>query len=88
MIPAACRYKSSAWRRARTALDAGYLRNPEQRGRPARLVLGEPLPEEQDILPRPAAVALAMGCAVAAVTEGIASSASDMASAVPREAPS
>jgi hypothetical protein len=36
------------------ARDGGYLVNlEERRGRPARLVLGEPLPEEVAILPPP-----------------------------------
>ncbi|MGH7893773.1 MAG: hypothetical protein ACREQL_03845, partial [Candidatus Binatia bacterium] len=44
--------KTSAWRRAQQAIEAGYLVNQEDRERrPARLVLGEPMPEEQPILP-------------------------------------
>lgn len=39
-------------RRVRAALDNGYLRNLEtRRGRPAQLVLGDPLPEDQELLP-------------------------------------
>ena len=46
--------KSAASRRVRVALDRGYLENLEtQRGRPLRLVLGDPLPEDQVILPEP-----------------------------------
>jgi len=48
--------KSVVSRRARAARDRGYLDNTETRkGRPARLVIGEPLPEELEVLP-PAAV--------------------------------
>ena len=46
--------KSAASRRVRMALERGYLKNlEEKRGRPLRLVLSEPLPEEQTILPDP-----------------------------------
>jgi hypothetical protein len=60
--------KSSALRRVRVALERGYLRNLEDRkGRPARLVLGEPLPEDQEILPTVAQLmAQVQGCTVAA----------------------
>jgi hypothetical protein len=60
--------KSSALRRVRVALDRGYLRNLEDRkGRPARLVLGEPLPEDQEILPTVKELAQRVqGCTVAA----------------------
>ncbi len=44
--------KSAAWRRVRDAIDRGYLQNQEGRkGRPARLIPGEPMPEEISILP-------------------------------------
>ena len=44
--------KSAAWRRVRVAMDRGYLRNQEEKkGRPARLVLGDALPEDAHILP-------------------------------------
>jgi hypothetical protein len=46
--------KSAASRRVSAALDAGVLRNLEDRkGRPARLVLGEALPEDIELLPKP-----------------------------------
>lgn len=46
--------QSAAWRRVRVALDRGHLRNLEERPRrPARLVLGDPLPEDVPILPPP-----------------------------------
>ena len=49
--------RSAASRRAQAAAAAGYLRNDEdKRGRPARYELGEPMPDEQEILPRPEAV--------------------------------
>jgi hypothetical protein len=44
--------KSAASRRVRVALNRGYLKNlEEKRGRPSRVVLGDPLPEDVDILP-------------------------------------
>jgi predicted transcriptional regulator len=46
--------KSVISRRVTAAVDAGVLRNLEDRkGRPARLVLGDPLPEEIELLPKP-----------------------------------
>jgi len=46
--------KAAASRRVRVALDRGYLKNLEdRRGRPARLVLGEGMPEDAEILPAP-----------------------------------
>jgi hypothetical protein len=42
------------YRRVKMAEDAGYLRNLEDRkGKPARLVLGDPMPEDVKILPDP-----------------------------------
>jgi transposase len=44
--------KSSATRRTAVGIQQGYLRNLEERkGRPARLVLGETLPDEAELLP-------------------------------------
>jgi hypothetical protein len=61
--------KSNASRRLSRAADVGYLRNLEdRRGKPARWVLGEPLPEDVALLPEPAD--LADGCAVARSPEG------------------
>lgn len=55
--------KSVVSRRVTAALDAGVLRNLEDRkGRPARLVLGDPLPEEIELLPSPERL---HGCTVA-----------------------
>jgi hypothetical protein len=49
--------KASASRRVRSAIDGGYLTNLEdRRGRPHRLILGDPLPEEVQILPTPEAL--------------------------------
>jgi len=46
--------KAAASRRARVATEQGYLVNMEdRRGKPARLLPGEPLPEEQPVLPSP-----------------------------------
>lgn len=44
--------ESAAYRRVQAAIKDGYLANQEERrGRPARLQVGEPLPEEVEILP-------------------------------------
>jgi hypothetical protein len=54
--------KSAISRRVTAALDAGVLRNLEDRkGRPARLVLGDALPEDIELLPQPERL---RGCAV------------------------
>lgn len=46
--------KSVASRRLRQATDLGYLVNRETRsGQPARIALGEPMPEEVQVLPEP-----------------------------------
>ncbi len=46
--------KSTASRRVKKAIDMGFLRNQEPRqGRPARIVLGEPLPPDIQVLPPP-----------------------------------
>jgi len=45
--------ESSASRRVRKAIDAGYLMNEEERkGRPARLRPAAPLPEDRNVLPK------------------------------------
>ncbi len=58
------------------AADGGYVRNLEdQRGKPGRWVIGDPLPESVDLLPDPAQLATADttpelgGCAVALASE-------------------
>lgn len=46
--------KSAISRRVAGALDGGFLKNLEDRkGRPARLVLGDPMPANRDVLPTP-----------------------------------
>ena len=61
--------KSATSRRVKVAIDGGYLRNDEQkRGRPARIALGETLPEDQELLPSPRR--LAERCSVAGDQEG------------------
>ena len=61
--------KATALRRVRSAIDLGYLRNlEERRGRPARLILGAPLPMQVDVLPSRESL---RGCTVAVSTEGV-----------------
>lgn len=46
--------RSAASRRVRAAIHAGYLRNAEdKKGKPAKLTLAEPLPENLELLPDP-----------------------------------
>jgi hypothetical protein len=46
-----------AYRRCKMAEDAGFLKNLENReGRPARLAIGDPMPEDVEILPQPEAL--------------------------------
>jgi len=62
--------KSSASRRAHDAIAAGYLKNLEdKRGRPKRLVLGDPVPGDIEVLPPPEKLA-ASCCAVAQLQKG------------------
>jgi hypothetical protein len=50
--------RSAVSRRVRVAIEDGYLANLEERkGRPARITLGDPLPEERAVLPHPEALA-------------------------------
>jgi hypothetical protein len=59
--------KSAASRRVRAARDLGYLKNlEERRGRPARLAIGEPLPDNRELMPRAEDLGLVSGCTVAA----------------------
>jgi predicted transcriptional regulator len=61
--------RSSATRRIRTAVDKGYLLNTEnQKGKPNQIVLGDSLPEEQEILPLPEKLGV---CSCAAKKQGI-----------------
>lgn len=62
--------KSAVSRRVRVALDAGYLVNlEERRGRPHRLDLGEPMPDDLEILPSPETLTEG-SCTVARLQEG------------------
>jgi hypothetical protein len=46
--------RTTIWRHVKGAVRLGYLRNlEERRGMPAKITLGEPLPEEVEVLPRP-----------------------------------
>ena len=61
--------KSAISRRARAAASLGYLVNREdRRGKPARYVLGDPLPDELELLPSVAT--LRHRCTVAGISEG------------------
>jgi len=61
--------KSPASRRIKVAIQRGYIINLETRKySPARLVLGDPLPEEMEILPTSDKLS---GCAVASEMGGI-----------------
>ena len=63
--------RSAASRRVKKALNLGYLQNLEdKRGKPYRLVLGDPLPEDREILPPPETLDTDR-CTVARETEGI-----------------
>jgi hypothetical protein len=60
--------KSAAWRRVRSAMDRGYLDNKEDRkGRPAKLVAADALPDDIEILPAPERL---QGCTVASDSGG------------------
>jgi hypothetical protein len=44
--------KSTALRRVRVAVDKGFLQNLESaKGRPAKIALGDPMPDDEDLLP-------------------------------------
>jgi hypothetical protein len=60
--------KSTASRRAKDAIERGYLRNlEEKKGHPARLVIGDPLPDDVELLPN--AERLSDRCSVALLQE-------------------
>ncbi len=60
-------HRSTVKRRVDEALKAGYLVNHEtRRGRPARLSIGEPLPEDVEVLPRPEMLDDSEGCCTVA----------------------
>lgn len=55
--------KTTGLRRVRVAIEKGYVRNLEDRkGREARLVIGEPVPDDIEVLPAPEEL---RGCGVA-----------------------
>jgi hypothetical protein len=57
--------KATAMRRSRMAISRGFVRNLEPRpGRPARLIIGDPLPEDGSLLPSASELALLHGCAL------------------------
>jgi DNA-binding MarR family transcriptional regulator len=61
--------KSTASRRIRTAIDKGFIKNLEdQRGKPGRYVLADPLPDDVEILPQPEVLQC---CTVACDSEGV-----------------
>jgi len=61
--------KASISRRVRTALEAGYLQNTEERpNKPFHLVLGEAMPDNMELLPNPEKLA---SCMVASQNEGL-----------------
>jgi hypothetical protein len=63
--------KSTAWRAVQVAIRLGHLVNLEvRRSRPARLGLGEPLPADRTVLPRPEDLFDATGCTVAGISKG------------------
>ena len=58
--------KSTALRRARVAIARGFLQNLEvRRARPARLVVGDPMPDGSSLLPAAAELERLHGCGVA-----------------------
>jgi len=64
--------KATTSRRVRAAIDRGFLKNLEdRRRRPARLVLGDPLPDNQKVLPDPEVLGGCSDCTIAVQTEGI-----------------
>ncbi len=68
---ALCLDKSTASRRVAVAVEEGYLENREMgRGKPAKLVIGDPLPDAMALLPNPAD--LIDRCSDAASKEGMA----------------
>jgi hypothetical protein len=76
--------KATASRRARDAAAMGYLKNLEdRRGRPARLVLGDQLPDDVEVLPGVEALK-AKCCTVALNEEGVSSSPSPLGEVSPR----
>jgi hypothetical protein len=76
--------KSSVSRRTKDAIERGFLKNlEEKKGRPARLVIGDPLPDAVEVLP--AVQKLRECCGVAPLREGIRPSPSPVANAEQKE---
>ncbi len=64
--------RSAVSRRINAAIDRGYLKNREEkRGQPARICLGDALPDDADVLPSADSLRKALLCSDAAVSEGI-----------------
>lgn len=64
--------RSAVSRRINAAIDRGYLKNlEEKRGQPARICLGDALPEDADVLPSADSLREALLCSGAGVSEGI-----------------
>jgi len=64
--------KGAASRRVRVAIDRGFLKNLEdKRGQPARLRLGEGLPEDMEVLPTADSLRDALRCSVAVLSKGV-----------------
>jgi hypothetical protein len=63
---------SSTLRRVQVAIKHGFLINEEtRRGRPARLVLGDPLPDDVEVLPTSEELQARGGCRAAGASGGI-----------------
>ena len=62
--------KSATSRRWQNARARGYVKNLEEKGKPARIVLGDPLPDDVEILPSPER--LEERCTVASESGGVA----------------
>ena len=62
--------KSTASRRSKVAQEKEYIRNVADKHKPAKLVLGEPMPEDVVVLPFPESLPGGKSCAVAVETKG------------------
>ncbi len=62
--------KSSASRRVNAAIEKGYLVNRADKGRPANLTLGDPMPDDVEILPLPETVEKLIVASKAGPAEG------------------
>ncbi len=64
--------RSAVSRRINAAIDRGYLKNlEEKRGQPARICLGDVLPEDADVLPSADSLLKALLCSDADMLEGV-----------------